>query len=499
MMPALGTRVENSTQGSDLQRLAGFRTGFHACLTRRGDALFEACDAVLCADGPVDSFVELTLEKAFRRGHGALYDGLAEGRADVEALADLITGVFEPGPGPVMVALDVTAVPRPDAVTSPERLFCHTGGRGARARVVPGWPYSLAVGLEWGATSWTAPLDAHRLRPDEDPMDAAFAQLRTVWSRLGRAGKLAGRPPMLGVFDAGYDLARLAFLADQIDLPVQILGRVRSNRVFYAPAADPIPGRNGRPARHGARFVLADPSTHPAPDEQDGADNLRYGTVTVSAWHGWHAMLNRDGPWSMARHPGQLPIVAGTLIRIDVEHLPGDRNPEPIWLWWHAPDGTAFDLPLLWMAYLRRFDIEHTIKFLKRSLAWVAPKMCTPEQHDLWTVLALAGYTQLRLARHLAEDLRRPWERPLAGRALTPGRVRRGFRRLARRIGTPASKPKPSTAGPGRPQGTTRPPRQRYPIHKKPPTSERRAKERSRTGTRKTTDTPATPQRSPRG
>jgi hypothetical protein len=35
--------------------LSGFRREFHACLTRRADALFELCDAVLCADGPVRS------------------------------------------------------------------------------------------------------------------------------------------------------------------------------------------------------------------------------------------------------------------------------------------------------------------------------------------------------------------------------------------------------------------------------------------------------------
>ena len=484
-MPGLAAVV----QAEFRSRLIGFRCGFYACLTRRADALFEAVDAVLCADGPVDSFVELSLAKAFRRGHGGLYDALAQGRADVEALDDLIASVFDPGPGPVMVAVDVTAVPRPEAETCPERLFCHGGGRGAKARIVPGWPYSLAVGLEWGATSWTAPLDAHRLHLDEDPMDAAFTQLRAVWSRLGRKGKLAGRPPLLAVVDAVYDLARLAFLADNGDLPVQILGRVRSNRVFYAPTPEPVPGRGGRPARHGARFVLADPATHPAPDEHHTADNGRYGAVTVSAWHGWHAMLNRDGPWSMARHPGQLPIVAGTLILIEVAHLPGNRHPEPIWLWWHAPTGTHFDLPLLWMAYLRRFDIEHTIKFWKRILGWVAPRFCTPAQHDLWTMLLMAGYTQLRLARHLAEDLRRPWERPPADKALTPGRVRRGFHKLARRIGTPAGKPKPSTPGPGRPRGSTTGPRTRFPVNKKPPISEKRTKERSYS---RATTTPAT-------
>lgn len=33
--------------------LSRFRAGFRHCVTARGDALFELCDAVVCTDGPV--------------------------------------------------------------------------------------------------------------------------------------------------------------------------------------------------------------------------------------------------------------------------------------------------------------------------------------------------------------------------------------------------------------------------------------------------------------
>ena len=66
--------------------LAGFRRDYHACLDRRADALFELTDAVLCADGPVVSLPELSLTAEHRRGHGALYDGLACGQIDVGRL-----------------------------------------------------------------------------------------------------------------------------------------------------------------------------------------------------------------------------------------------------------------------------------------------------------------------------------------------------------------------------------------------------------------------------
>ena len=66
--------------------LASFRVGFHDCLTARADALFELTDAVLCAEGPVTWLVGLSLAAEHRRGHGALYDAVANGRVEVARL-----------------------------------------------------------------------------------------------------------------------------------------------------------------------------------------------------------------------------------------------------------------------------------------------------------------------------------------------------------------------------------------------------------------------------
>ena len=54
-----------------LGELSRFRQEFYASLTSRADALFELTDAVLCADGPVRSLVDLALVAEHRRGHGA--------------------------------------------------------------------------------------------------------------------------------------------------------------------------------------------------------------------------------------------------------------------------------------------------------------------------------------------------------------------------------------------------------------------------------------------
>ncbi|WP_238845598.1 transposase [Nocardia terpenica] len=66
-----------------LEELSIFREGFYDCLTARADALFELCDAVSCAQGPVRSLAALSLAPEHRRGHGALYDTINCGRIEM--------------------------------------------------------------------------------------------------------------------------------------------------------------------------------------------------------------------------------------------------------------------------------------------------------------------------------------------------------------------------------------------------------------------------------
>jgi hypothetical protein len=124
-------------------------------------------------------------------------------------------------------------------------------------------------------------------------------------------------------------------------------------------------------------------------------------------------------------------------------------------LWCSAVDATAADIDRWWQAFLRRFDLEHTFRLFKQTLGWTRPKLRTPEAADRWTWLIITAYTQLRLARPLAADLRRPWERPAPPGRLTPARVRRSFPNIRPTTALPAHAPKPSTPGPGRPPGSS--------------------------------------------
>lgn len=265
-------------------------------------------------------------------------------------------------------------------------------------------------------------LDAQRLGPDDDETAVAAEQLRAVVEQLVALGHWAqGDPDIWIVADSGYDGPRLAFLL--ADLPVQLLVRLRADRVLAFPAPPRPPAATGRPARHGPEFTFKDPRTWPEPAHTTTTQTSRYGTAVAQAWDRLHPRLTHRGTW--ADHDGEPPIMEGTVIRLHVDHLPGDGDPKPLWLWFSRTGTTAADMDRLWRMYLRRFDLEHTFRL---TMGWTKPHLRTPEAADRWTWLMISAHTQLRLARHLVEDQPRPWERSVAmPRLLTPARVRRGF------------------------------------------------------------------------
>ncbi|MEC3975862.1 hypothetical protein [Amycolatopsis sp. H20-H5] len=197
-------------------------------------------------------------------------------------------------------------------------------------------------------------------------------------------------------------------------------------------------------------ITFGSPRSWPEPAQATTTDTSRYGTAVARSWDRLHPRLTHRGGW--AGHDGDLPILEGTVIRLQVDHVPGDGAPKPLWLWYSGTGADAAVVNRLWQIFLRRFDLEHTFRFLKQTLGWTKPRLRTPQAADMWTWLLIAAHTQLRLARHLVEDLRRPWERtPAEPARLTPVRVRRGFRNTCPTGGSPAGAPKLSRPGPGRP------------------------------------------------
>ncbi len=66
------TLLYHDVQREPFAEASHFREAFFACLSARRDELFELADALLCADGPVTSPMDLTLLAEHRRGRCAV-------------------------------------------------------------------------------------------------------------------------------------------------------------------------------------------------------------------------------------------------------------------------------------------------------------------------------------------------------------------------------------------------------------------------------------------
>jgi hypothetical protein len=185
----------------------------------------------------------------------------------------------------------------------------------------------------------------------------------------------------------------------------------------------------------------------------------RYGTVHVAAWSGLSPKLGCRGHWRDHDVP---PIVPGTVVRVDVEHLPKptSRTKNTLWLWVAGPDP---DLEVCWRAYLRRFDIEHTFRFAKNTLGWTCALPNKPTAGPGSWPPPTPNYTT-----PCQRPRRRPTP-PMGNAAPSPtDSPQRAFdERFAaphQPWGTPARPPKPSNPGPGRPKDSPTGPRTRYPT-----------------------------------
>ena len=209
--------------------LREFRARLYRCLTARADALFELADAILCADHAVTSLVQLSLVPEFRRGHGALYDALAAGDIDEEALAALLTGTLPqlidgcegrawvsghdridygllgqalaqvPAAQAAQVreacarwtrlrfAIDATPYPRPDAECSPGRGHVHHDACrcDSTRKTIPGWEYQFIAALGHLRTAWAALVDVERTTPATRTRQTA-RQVKNLLRRLQR-------------------------------------------------------------------------------------------------------------------------------------------------------------------------------------------------------------------------------------------------------------------------------------------------------------------------
>ncbi len=162
-----------------------------------------------------------------------------------------------------------TRRPPRDAATPTPRAAATARARpfpAGRTPSPPGWNGAPPR----GPRCWTRCAPA----PPDSASTVTAAQVGRVHRRLAAAGLLAGRPAAVFVFDSGYDLTRIAYLTSHDGVPVQVLGRVRSDRVFYGPAPGaPTTARAG--LRGGTGRVSPWPSPPACPSRPAGRGRQR--------------------------------------------------------------------------------------------------------------------------------------------------------------------------------------------------------------------------------
>lgn len=417
--------------------MRAFRQSLYDSFVRARDALFELLDALLLS-APLTSFPELSLQPVFRRRWPSLYAALDDGRLDDNRLLRLLVAHLPAREPPLLVG-DHTAWARPYAYTLADRGLQHQPSPIAGQRPITlGYGFSTLGLIPGESGSWFLPLLHERIASHQTPREKAVEQLARLLPLL------TARP--LALLDSEYGSGR--FFGQAAPLAVDLLVRLRPNRTLYRPAP-PYQGF-GRPRKHGAVLRFKDATTWGEPDESFDEEQTRLGPVRVQCWRGLHFYDAPECPVDLLRVERLAPTAS-------------KREAKVAWLAYRA--AAPLPLPDLWQQYLRRYVIEHWYRFIKGKLNWEKPALSTARQAELWSQLLVLASWQLYLARGVAEDQPRPWQKAL--KEQTPGRVQQGFGGVLAAIGTPAKAPKPRGKSPGWEKGRVRARRVRYAVVKK--------------------------------
>jgi len=421
-----------------LDRFSQFREALYQTCSSRAAALLELIDAVAQTPRP-HSPAELSL--TMRRHWTTLYDALRHGRFDLDTLRPLLVKTAASAApyrvaGCRVVLVDHTGFPRPTARTVSERERYH-GPNDSRP---VGHRYSWLSQVVDDASAWVAPLDVARIGPDHTPISTALTQVKRVAK--------ASAEPLLIVGDREYGVDEILRVVPHLEgATVTWVARVRSNLIFFLPPPPRQPGQKGRPRSYGARVRLNDPTTWPAPAWSATEPTPTGERVALQGWADWR----RRG----------LPEVPVQVVQVRVLRADGQpKYQQPLWVMIVGHVAWEVIAPL----YRCRWREETWHAQAKDLLGWNRAQLGHVARQDRWTwVVLLAGW-HLLLARDMARDCPRPWERAAADSPLPLARVQRDYGRILAEFGLGVPAPKPRGKAPGRAPGTRLAPKSRQPL-----------------------------------
>ena len=416
----------------------------------------------LCSNSQARTVVELSLEACFQREHTSVFKAITAYRSEWmrQSLAQLAAAALpEPRQRPFwLLGVDTTSQPRLYAQTLQDRSYVYQPAEiQSNKPVTIGHRYSEVALLPEREVQqgkpWVVPLSSQRVNSAADKELEGAIQINALLDdpQLPFHEQLC-----VEVGDTSYSKPKYLF-ANRPKSNLVTIVRVRSNRTFYRKACiSGQRGSRGHPAWYGAAFSLPDPSTWPVPDETTTTSmTSRRGREYRVEIEAWHDLFMRG-----KRKPVLIPMQCYpfTLVRIRLYHASGVlAYSQPLWVLVMGEKRNLLNLLNIYSAYNQRYDLEHFFRFGKQRLLLADFQTPDSQHEENWWQLAHLAYLQLWVARSLAADQPRPWERSLSTakpQSLSPTRVQRDFKRIIRQIGTPASTPKRRGYSPGRRKGT---------------------------------------------
>lgn len=456
-----------------------FRDKIYQFFSSRRDASFELIDS-LSSNTQARSVVELSLNSVHRRNYCSItrvvdefYSPNTEKKKTHDSLTKILTEqCLQPQNRHYnLLSVDCTPNPRKHAPTQKDRSFVYAPSViSGNKPITIGHQYSVVTFMPEketdNAAPWVVPLSCHRVATSEKGTAVGMKQLSDcINAQTEFKDKLC-----VSVGDSAYSNPESIFEANKNENQVHI-SRLRSNRVLHYPVKkeNNSDKKRGRKKCYGDAFRLNDAKKHNDADEfiefEIVSKKGKKQFVKISCWNNIIMRGKRDA---------NISDCTMRLVRICVYKESGSPLfKKPLWL--SIVGKRYFELSLrdIFDCYRQRFDIEHFFRFGKNKL--LLDKAQTPEleHEEAWWQICMIAYTQLYLARNLANNVPTPWGKYLKSNdSMSPTQVQKDFGRIIRLIGTPAKPPKRRKKAPGRQKGDVQPKRTRHQIVMKQKTAQ---------------------------
>lgn len=216
---------------------------------------------------------------------------------------------------------------------------------------------------------------------------------------------------------------------------------------------------------YGNKFDLKDERTWSEVDEQfsriitNNKNQVLH--LEIKCWN--NLIMKGDKEQKMWQKPFRL-------LRITLTDSEGNLKFKPMWLIVMGERRHELNLFDCYQAYIRRFDIEHLLRFTKKKLFLNNYYSSEVEREKNWVELVFLSYVNLWATRNLAQQVVPQWQKYDQKKMpdkITPSMVQRDYQRIIRTFGKSAPSPKVRGFSSGRKKGTKLPSRLRYPTVKK--------------------------------